>query len=113
MHRGALEGDVVEVTAGMDTVCTVTNVYDPGPEPEPEPEPENPDPGTDGGPGPATGSEGGAASDLATTGLAPATVVMAGAGGLLVLLGAVLIATRRRRRRGTDQGTGVRTSARP
>lgn len=110
---GALEGDVVEVTAGMDTVCTVTNVYDPGPEPEPEPEPENPDPGTDGGPGPATGSEGGAASDLAATGLAPTTVVMAGAGGLLVLLGAVLIATRRRRRRGTDQGTGVRTSARP
>lgn len=99
---GALEGNVVQVAAGVDTVCTVTNVYEPrsgpDPEPEPEPEPENPDPGTDVDPGAEGGSSGAADADLATTGLAPTTAAVAGAGGLLLLLGGVLLGTHRLRR---------------
>lgn len=96
---GALDGDIVQVTAGLDTVCTVTNVYDPGSGPDPEPEPEDPDPGTDVDPG-ADGD--GAAAGLAATGLTPLAVPVAGAGVLLVLVGGALLSMRRRRMRPGD-----------
>lgn len=87
-----LPGDSVELGAGVDTVCTITNVYAPDVEPEPEPEPEPgglPQPGAQ--PTPA------AEPALPATGLGQGTSAIGLAGTLLLVTGVVVHVVRRSR----------------
>lgn len=98
---GQLTGDTVELTSGVDTVCTITNIYDPasGPGPGGDPEPGT-DPGTGIDPGTGSGTDPGDADGLATTGGdASAVTTMVVVGMLAVLLGGLLVTARVRRRR--------------
>lgn len=99
---GTLVGEAVQVVAGVDTVCTATNVYDPGADPDPDP---GGQPGTGGGIDPGGDSGGGANADavpgandsgLATTGLSPTVAAATVTGSVMAALGIALLVRRRR-----------------
>lgn len=95
---GELDGRTVAVVAGVDTVCTLTNVYDPASVPDSG---GDPDPGADPGAGPSdgSGSSPGDAGGLATTGAdAASTAIAAGVGALAIVIGALVIGRRAARR---------------